>query len=670
MKGNYFLRMFKQFDLFGKSLTFEERENEKYTTIIGNIATYIIIISSLIFGVILGTEIILKDTPMVIDSIERISYSRITLDDYPVVFSFSFADGSEVKDIDELFDYSTLMYTISGQNFTITNEISYGLKECNPEDFKPLFRETIIEYLDRSTNKIYCLIGNNLHFQDRYADINSTFLAARFYKCGAFIPNKVCNQERSEKILKSFYITLVTYSAFIEPNKYHNPVTYLPNGFTQHVTTDYSQRVFITTEIGSVETNYGFIFDAYDTQYYYQRKSVSKDLSVHSDMFYNVTFDSTQLRSKMFRSYTKIQDILAKIGGFFNALWIILYVILRNYVEFSYYDNIYSYIKENDSDITIKQFNNIHNIYNDNSKYKIIDLIDKNINDICKNDIDLKRKIKLNDSKKLLGISQCNLAYNNNIYSHRNINSLSCSNKIQNMNEFNKMKYSFNINEYYNDDRDNNNRRKEISNEENNLSKVNSKNNIGIVKNNYKDENKQIGINSKGSYNKEINDNNENNISNKLIINENHDIRVNDNKKIKTNVCNDDLVSLRVNSKNNIISNDGGNNENHISYLKRKSYKTIFQQKNLNNDINNEVRVNNLIKNNISNLQIPNSDKPIQNYFVYLFYKIFYCYKTQTNREVIPTIRKILSFNNIIGLSYEYFNSNHFNFNDYASISI
>lgn len=658
MKGNIFLRAFKQFDLFGKSLTFEERENEKYTTIIGNVATYLIIIASIIFGVILGSEIVLKEKPMVINSIERINYSRITLDDYPVIFSFSFADGSEVEDIDELFDYSTLMYTISGYNFTITNEISYGFKDCKPEDFKPLFRSTIVEYLARANQRIYCLTGNNLHFQDRYVDLNSTFLASRFHTCGAFIPNKVCNYERAEKVLKSFYITLVTYDAFLEPNKYNNHVTYLSNAYSTLVTTDYSQRVFITTEIGSVETNYGFIFDVYDTQYYYQRKSLSKDLMVHTQMFYNVTFDSTQLRSKMFRSYTKIQDILAKIGGFFNALWIILYVILRNYFEFSYYDNIYSYIKENDSDVMIKKINNIqinnnnnNKSINDSSKLKIIDLIDINMNDIKNNNIDLKRKIKLNDNINLHRYLNSKLAENNNINSLRNLNSNNYSKKIQNMNEFNKMKYSFNIDEYYNNDRDNNNRRNEISNSDNNISLSNFKNKIEFVRNNYKDENKQIGINSKGSINKESLENKENNNSNKLIINEKR---------------NDDLVSLRL---NNIISNDYGNNENRKSYSKSKTYKTILQQKYNLNNIYNEVDVNNDNINNTSNFQVTGSEEATPNYFIYLFYKIFYCYKSKTYRETIPTIRKILSFNNIIGLSYEYFNSNHFDLNEYTSIN-
>lgn len=692
-----FSNSLKKYDLFGKSLAFEEQNKENFTTMLGSLLTYIIILICIILGGILGFEIFIKENPLVINSIKRIDYSKIEIHNYPLIFIFNLGSGAEVKDVDELFDFSLLQYTIDTEDLSVTTNLYTGFKPCDANDYSIRYRDLVDNYISVTNQKLYCINHNNTYFQNPYTNSNSTFIAARFHDCGTVIKNKKCS-ENADLITKNFFITLITFDAYLKPKSYDNPITYYTTTFTQQVSIEMKKRVFITTEIGVVETNKGIVFDDYFEEIYYTRTNLMKDVVLGTDYFYNITFDSVLLRNRMIRSYLKIQDLLAKIGGFFNALWIISYILIRNYVVFSYYTNIYNYLREADKEIID---------INTKTKVKVIDYIENyttfnklidNVNNVnnyerktnnlpnLKNHTNNWNKLDFNNISKSLKYS-----YNLNDYlsddckKNKIIRKNSCnfSNKKEiSLPKINKViKFDTGKKNYESDSRNNKN--------DMNITEINhciSKSNAPLFSESHDNDNDYAIRKLNNSNIRIVQDNNHlntpninnnkeyrnlNNIYNhKASENRNiNDYKIEENKELNINTHQKDFFSDYLNSNENLSSYKRlfSIKANQINYKKNQSCKnninTLIQDKPSNlSPLKSKYLSNKIIcalPNNKQNYQEKafSNELANKNYCYYLFNDIIGCKRKFSNK--IKIIKKILSFHNIISLSYEYYNINN-----------
>ena len=55
----------------------------------------------------------------------------------------------------------------------------------------------------------------------------------------------------------------------------------------------------------------------------------------------NILFDSPNVIDRITRSYMKIQDLFAKIGGMINALVIVMKILTIHYIRFNYLINLF-----------------------------------------------------------------------------------------------------------------------------------------------------------------------------------------------------------------------------------------------------------------------------------------------------------------------------------------
>ena len=62
--------------------------------------------------------------------------------------------------------------------------------------------------------------------------------------------------------------------------------------------------------------------------------------------FLTISLDAPKKVSIIYRNYTKVQEVFAKIGGFFNAIILILKALSTNYLKFNYKMNILKELKK------------------------------------------------------------------------------------------------------------------------------------------------------------------------------------------------------------------------------------------------------------------------------------------------------------------------------------
>lgn len=83
---------------------------------------------------------------------------------------------------------------------------------------------------------------------------------------------------------------------------------------------------------------------------------------------YWITFESPNIREIEKRSYMKVQDLFAKVGGIINAIFIIINILFYDYLRFIFKKDIANYLissKNSDynnySNSIINQYSNIFN---------------------------------------------------------------------------------------------------------------------------------------------------------------------------------------------------------------------------------------------------------------------------------------------------------------------
>lgn len=123
-------KILSKVDLFGRHYVFEEDENQKYTTILGIIMSFLIVITCCVAFFLFGKEIYQRRNPSVLNSDERITNSTITLKEFPFFYSFINDSVISLPEVPEYVDVSVGHYIISELGVS-TAKFYSGFKKCN-----------------------------------------------------------------------------------------------------------------------------------------------------------------------------------------------------------------------------------------------------------------------------------------------------------------------------------------------------------------------------------------------------------------------------------------------------------------------------------------------------------------------------------------------------------
>lgn len=490
MPSSSFANKIKKIDLFGKPLIFEEGENQKHSTLFGIISSILIIITCIIAGFYFGKEIYERKNPIVYNSNDKIENSIVRLKEFPVFFSLINGQGVNLPDAKRYIDME-LTHFIIPDAYTDSNSYpkAYyysGYKNCNISEYSDMYQPLVKSVFDQTQSyDLYCILySNDLYFEDEYSNLGSSFINVRFLLNKSNSTDEFKSEQ--DTLLKDLYILSAYVDSYIDSSNYKEPINYFQFTQSKQVSIGLLQRMYFNIERLKLITHKGWLFDNIIEEEVFSTRSSTKDVTIDENgNLYWVTFSSPNVRTKIVRNYTKVQDTLAKIGGFFNALFILATIILKHYVDFSYYKYIYKYFykfKKPENALTKTQKSMVH-------KHTIDKIV---------------QKIVINE----LNQSKYNVSYD-------------CASNIEE-------RYMNNIN---NVNKDNN---KDASNQNNNIN------------NNISNLNKYDGSGTKdlvGNNNGYINNNNSNNALNPQLINNFiHTV----NKRTSSNINNNNFSNSNI----------------------------------------------------------------------------------------------------------------------------
>lgn len=470
----------KQVDLFGQKLMFEEYDVQTHKTVVGAIFTYLVFLTLIVIGFLFGKEIYQRKTPNLMDTEEIVTpdIANVDLREFPIFFQFSDLYGANIPiDIHTIVNI-LIFYFTTDSNSVLSYELLYGFTECD-SSYYTKHQDLVEEYISnaKETNKtIYCINHKSqVDFKLAYPllSINSTNIKLYINDCTnsqkqgsyPYFKNKddynisdlanCLDNETLAYYLQKLILRIDFIDSFYNFKDYHTPEVSDFSSITKQITkgASYTSTLF---ELGIKQllSDKSWIFESYEeTKIPYYRSSLNEYLKP-TDFTKELFTLSIEVSKKMHistRSYMKIQDLFARIGGFYNAISIIINIILYDYVKFKFKSNYSKYTVDitnfdDHEKLNVSKFCQI----NDNSKidlensFKNRDMMKKieqrksidkfkqfcihNTHDNKSNNKIFNLNLNMNKptNSNLININEMNLfnSKNNNLNNHNNHNEL------------------------------------------------------------------------------------------------------------------------------------------------------------------------------------------------------------------------------------------------------
>lgn len=326
-----------KFDIIGQEYSFEQNDNKRHQTLSGAIFTSIIIITSLVLGFIFGQELYLKEKPSVSVSEEYSSLSKIYFKEYPLLFQF-FINSVITDNYVDYFDVEILSVTLDN-NYNISSVAKKPLVNCMLKQKEFTSNQYFISAL-LNVYPYFCFdFDENDYFQNKMLTQNSTYSTISISFCDITDETRNCKATQEFKEYNN-YLILAFVDNYVDSYDYKNPVKQYTNTINYGLNYNVVKTIRLSFQKITFASNNGWLLDnnIYYDNIVYSGLDIDTGISlgINKNLLMNVVIQGNNIRKKTSRSYLKVQELFAKIGGVANVLYIVIYTISYHYIRFQY----------------------------------------------------------------------------------------------------------------------------------------------------------------------------------------------------------------------------------------------------------------------------------------------------------------------------------------------
>ena len=412
---------FKFLDIYGTKIDFTINKETKSKTIIGGVLTLISIFLFIIYGILVSKNLIYHKNPL-ITRIGLIGGKYIDIEDtlsqIPISLKLEGIDNDKFLNYFSLLSYYKIL-DLKTNEFIINQEIP--LVKCSHNFFPNLD----IDVYNSEIINMYCLNGTDLKEKTRlfFSGGKKGYIFIQLSYCDS---EKNPNCESKEKIMDYLndnmnpFVVKIGVSG-IYPLNYNNPLLYSIETFNIIPTNYHVKYVDITIQEEDLETDDGL--------FYKKIKNVKTYSSLKTFNFFQINNNDTNLAlfsinpsNHLFiniRTYDRIQDILAKMGGILslalNFFPFVVYIISKGRRDEKILNTLLDFNLNNEKDISPINSNIIRNINSEfiNGKASIIKLdkhksiessnfiLNQKMNKISMNNYLIHLKSTINEEKEI-----------------------------------------------------------------------------------------------------------------------------------------------------------------------------------------------------------------------------------------------------------------------------
>lgn len=331
------LNKLKIFDMFGESITFENDSSRKFNTVSGGVFTIIFALFCLLLVLILGSDLYERKVATVTSSDELKDSASIYLNDLPLLFGFFDKNGLNMADPFEIIEVSVSIVTIKD---SITVQYSNNFSPCSPIMF-PDFEFAIEKMINESPYKFICYNSSESEYiKNNLGDSDSITYMIEISKCDSSV--RKCHPD-IDKIMSGFYSVIHYVNQYLNPRNYSDPLASSVESITQLLASGFTKYHYLKTAENTFISDDGWISEHLITREYNSFFSLSSDINTATssqfngkELLYSIALEATKVTNISFRTYMKLSDVFAQIGGLVTIVYYAFRALLSFYYSYKY----------------------------------------------------------------------------------------------------------------------------------------------------------------------------------------------------------------------------------------------------------------------------------------------------------------------------------------------
>jgi hypothetical protein len=336
---------FLNFDIYAKRASFFYNDQERIGSYFGLFLSILYVLFSLILFIYYLIDTLNRKELKVYDStLYAQEMPFINLDRNYFYFAFGLEDPVTLnRFVDETIYTAEVVFVdrvkINGEFVTIAKDI-LPISKCQDENFGKNYKHLFTE--DELANS-YCLkdFDYNLTFAGGFKYEKMTYIRIKIFPCkNSTENNNHCKpQEILDKYLTATYFSILLKDIGLNPSNYSYPT--IPTLQDLYTTVDrrFYRNYILNFGLAEIHTDTGILNDNIKKDKYIQFRKEVQTFSFRDESEYlegkelclvQIRLDDTVLVQK--RAYTKISEILSRIGGYMqlmNTIFLLVSLLLN-----------------------------------------------------------------------------------------------------------------------------------------------------------------------------------------------------------------------------------------------------------------------------------------------------------------------------------------------------
>lgn len=365
-----FRNYLKSIDILSPNYYIEYKNSSKHKSIPGALLTIILITFILVVTIVFSRELWEKESPTIINTQFSQPETSFSLYKKPFIFSIYNSQGSNIIGFNKyvtaklIVNYGPFSNITDPNNHNVENK--YELVPCDITKEYEHFYGYDFGVLDMRCPTF--INDTEAVLRNEFYSSNSTSYTFEFYKCDP--TERECADD-----LEEIFDSIILYFSFIpktsNPLVYSNSIVEYEENHAVYLSNNFQKNLKITFDYVLYKTDAGLLFEDINILRYVNIKSVQTEYDILQESSKapkaTIMMQTTKTVTQIQRSYLKLQELFAKIGGLINVAYILL-----NYISYSYLNFLY-YLTLRDTECEVINKNLFQNNYfnfskNDNNK--------------------------------------------------------------------------------------------------------------------------------------------------------------------------------------------------------------------------------------------------------------------------------------------------------------
>ncbi len=348
---NFFINI----DLFGYSPTLSILKQPYYQTFFGGILTLLLILTGLATIIFFSLQLFEKDSPSV----------NLSTDIFPNPKQLDYFNNFEfiigIQNSDYITEINEKIFQAEGSLFkTVVNDSGiYNIKKsilltsCD-KALKNSSNEYLFSHLN--LKGYYCISPEEkeeLYIKEHWGNDGFSMIQIKFVDCDNSTGN-CASKEEITNFLHSADLSFYIIDNLVSTKNYKQPFTRTINERSLKVSESYKVSLIQYIKHIRIENDDNLILTSNHSMNSFTLGEFMSNIVFErdSETFMSLSIELDNIIEKFQRKYYKIQDLAAQVGGIINALYMVIFIILKLYEKNSYFE----YLINNFFEIRLEEF--------------------------------------------------------------------------------------------------------------------------------------------------------------------------------------------------------------------------------------------------------------------------------------------------------------------------